>query len=255
MPDLFVLAGPNGAGKSTAAPHLIGRRLGITEFVNADVIAAGLSAFSPETVAVTAGRLMLNRLHELAKEGKDFAFETTLASRSFAPWIAGLRRDSDYRIHLCYLWLPDPALAIERVETRILAGGHSVRSADVRRRYERGLKNFFSLYLPIADSWEIHDNTAPPARLIAAREVGGEVRYGDRILWEVIQGRMTAKEPEAEYGAGPEPRLMGVPISEVMDIFTLAGREAIARHKALGLPIAVWRDGRAVQIPAEEIET
>ena len=100
MPNILVIAGPNGAGKSTAAPRLIGQRLGIAEFVNADVIAAGLAAFAPESVAIEAGRVMLRRLHGLAMERKDFAFETTMASRSFAPWLAKLRRSHGYRFHL-----------------------------------------------------------------------------------------------------------------------------------------------------------
>ena len=114
MPNVFVIAGPNGAGKSTAAPLLIGKRLGISEYVNADIIAAGLSAFAPESVALEAGRVMLRRLRELAGAGKDFAFETTLASRSFAPWIARLRKESGYRFHLSFLWLPSADLEIGR---------------------------------------------------------------------------------------------------------------------------------------------
>lgn len=125
---------------------------------------------------------------------------------------------------------------------------------DIRRRYQRGLANFFSLYTQIADSWEMHDNASPPARLIAAREGSSPIRFGDQMLWEMIQDRMKAKEQESEYGAGPEPRLMGVPISEVMEIFTLAGREAMARHKALGLPVVVWRDGKVVEIAPEDIQ-
>jgi predicted ABC-type ATPase len=254
LPNVLVIAGPNGAGKSTAAPRLIGRRLEIAEFVNADVIAAGLSAFAPESVAREAGRVMLKRVHELASEGKDFAFETTLASRTFAPWLARLRRESNYRFHLAFLWLPSAEMAVRRVAGRIRGGGHAVPPDDIRRRYQRGLANFFSLYSPIADSWEMHDNASHPARLIAAREGSSPVRFGDQMLWEMIQDRMKAKEQENEYGAGPEPRLMGVPISEVMEIFTLAGREALARHKALGLPAVIWRDGKVVEIPPEEIE-
>ena len=197
---------------------------------------------------------MLKHLHELASQGKDFAFETTLASRSFAPWLARLRRESDYRFHLAFLWLPNAEMAVARVSGRIRGGGHSVPPVDIRRRYQRGLTNFFSLYSPIADSWEMHDNALPPARLIAAREGSGQIRFGDQMLWERIQDQMKTKEQEGEYTAGPEPRLMGVPISEVMEIFTLAGREAIARHKALGQSIVVWRDGKVVEIPPEEIE-
>ena len=254
MPNLFIISGPNGAGKSTAAPLLIGRRLGIAEFVNADVIAAGISAFSPHTAAFEAGRIMLRRLHQLADEGKDFAFETTLASRNFAPWIARLRRQRNYRFHLAYLWLPSRELAVSRVSERILAGGHAVPPDDVRRRYRRGIANFFSIYRPIADSWELHDNSTSPPRLIAAQESSGPVRFGDAGLWNAIQEGLKTMEKEGEYAADAEPRLMGVPISEVMDIFTRAGREALARHKALGQSVAVWRDGRVVVIPPEEIE-
>lgn len=254
MPDLVVIAGPNGAGKSTAAPLLIGERLGIAEFVNADVIAAGLSAFAPERVAIEAGRIMLRRLDELAGSGASFAFETTLASRSFAPWIARLRRERRYRFHLVFLWLPSAEMAVERVSGRVRHGGHSVPVEHIRRRYERGLRNFFELYSPLADFWEIHENSSQPPTLIAAKEGSGAIRFGDQTLWEAIQRRMATKEKEAEYETGIEPRLMGVPISEVMEIFDRAGREALKRHKALGIPAVIWRDGKVVIVPPEEIE-
>ena len=254
MPNVVVIAGPNGAGKSAAAPLLIGKRLGIAEFVNADVIAAGLSAFSPESVALEAGRIMLRRLRQLAEEGKDFAFETTLASRSFAPWIARLRRERGYRFHLAYLWLPSAAMAVRRVSGRVRLGGHSVPPADIVRRYARGLENFFGLYSPIADSWELHDNTSPPPRLIAVKEPDRPVRIEDPDRWDDIRKEPRVKEREAKYEEGAEPKFAGIPISEVMQIFDQAGREAIARHKALGVPIVIWRDGKVVEVPPEEIE-
>ncbi len=197
---------------------------------------------------------MLKRLNELADDGADFAFETTLASRSFAPWIARLRRERGYRFHLAFLWIPSAEMAVQRVSGRVRHGGHSVPAGDIRRRYERGLANFFKLYSPIADSWEMHDNSTRPLKPIAARESDGPVQFGNRELWETIEGRMRAKEKESEYGAGREPRLMGVPISEVMEIFNRAGREALARHKALGIPAVIWRDGKVVEVPPEEIE-
>ena len=100
----------------------------------------------------------------------------------------------------------------------------------------------------------MHDNSTPPAKLIAACEDRGSMQFGDQTLWERIQKNMKAKEQESGYGTGAEPRLMGVPVSEVLEILTLAGREALARHKALGIPIAVWRDGRVVEIPPDEIQ-
>jgi len=159
QPLVVIVAGPNGAGKSTAAPHLLRDALEVSEFVNADTIAAGLSAFRPETVAMAAGR-MLARMRELAAVRADFAFETTLASRSFAPWLAGLRRDG-YYVHLVFLWLRSAALAVNRVAERVQAGGHNVPVAVVRRRYKAGLVNLFRLYIPLADSWQLFDNSEP----------------------------------------------------------------------------------------------
>jgi predicted ABC-type ATPase len=166
-PHILMLAGPNGAGKSTAAPTLLDETLQITEFVNADVIARGLSAFDSEAVAISAGRIMLARLRELARERVNFAFETTLASRSFAPWIATLRQRG-YRFTLFYLWLPTVELALERVRERARQGGHSVPPEAVRRRYAAGLRNFFKVYQPLTNCWQFFDSSAMEGpRLIA----------------------------------------------------------------------------------------
>ena len=254
MPNLVVIAGPNGAGKSTAAPLLIGQRLGITEFVNADVIAAGLAGFAPESAAFEAGRIMLRRLDALAAAGADFAFETTLASRHFARWITGLRRDRGYRFHLFFLWLPSAAMAVERVAGRVRHGGHSVPPDVIQRRYQSGLANFFELFAPIADSWEMHENSSPLPRLIAAKHGDAPISFGDPALWESISGGMRVREEDTEYRTDVEPQVAGIPISEVMHIFNQAGREALARHKALGIPVVVWRDGKVIQVPPEEIE-
>jgi predicted ABC-type ATPase len=132
-PTVIVIAGPNGAGKSTSAPVLLPKTLEVLEFVNADTIASGLSAFRSESVAVEAGRIMLRRLAELAGERANFAFETTLASRSFAPWIAGLRQ-TGYLFHLVFLWLPTPDLAIKRVLARVRQGGHNAGTIFQKRR-------------------------------------------------------------------------------------------------------------------------
>lgn len=157
-PKVIVLAGPNGAGKSTAAPRLLHESLQITEFVNADVIASGLSRFAPERAAIRAGRIMLDRLDELASQQVNFAFETTLAGRAFAPWLEKLI-DQGYEFHLYYLWLWSPELAVERVSQRVRKGGHSVPDDIIRRRYFGGLRNLFDLYLPLANHWQIVDNS------------------------------------------------------------------------------------------------
>src|SRR5260370_25539595 len=133
-PPVIVIAGPNGAGKSTAAPVLLPNTLGVLQFVNADVIAHGLSAFQSEAVAMQAGRIMLQRLEELAANRMNFAFETTLSSRTFAPWIGKLRA-SGYSFVLLFLLLPDPEMAITRVLERVRQGGHNVPEDTIRRRY------------------------------------------------------------------------------------------------------------------------
>src|SRR5579875_2871197 len=153
-PLLVVLAGPTGAGKTTASARLLRGALSVNEFVNADTIALGLSAFKPEEAAVAAGRIMLERLHELAQKRESFAFETTLASRSFAPWLRGLR-ESGYHVQLEFLSLPAADVAIERVHDRIRLGGHSVPAEVVRRRFAGGLRNLFYLYPAVVDRWQL----------------------------------------------------------------------------------------------------
>ncbi len=188
-PLVVVVAGPNGAGKSTSAPRLLRDTFEVREFVNADAIALGLSAFQPEAVAITAGRVMLTRMNDLAREGADFAFETTLASRSFAPWLQSLR-GRGYRSHVIFLSLPSADLAVARVRDRVEMGGHHVPDDVVRRRFVRGLSNFFSLYRDAADSWQFYDNSTVAApRLIAERETGLEDRVFDPAAWKSIQER------------------------------------------------------------------
>lgn len=182
-PLVVVIAGPNGAGKSTTAPRLLQEALAVREFVNADPIAIGLSAFRPESVAVAAGRVMLARMKALAQGRQDFAFETTLASRSFAPWLAGLRA-SGYRVHLAFLALPGADLAVERVASRVRQGGHDVPEPIVRRRYVSGLRNFFSLYRSVADTWQMLDNSVVSGpRLIATGRAGQSAHVLDGEAW------------------------------------------------------------------------
>lgn len=182
-PALVIIAGPNGAGKSTTAPLLLHDALRVTEFVNADTIAAGLSAFQPETVAVAAGKLMLQRLRHLASRRVSFAFETTLASRSFRPWIIELQKGG-YHVHLLFLGLQNPELAISRVAERVRLGGHSVPDATIRRRFASGLGNFFRLYRPLADTWQFFDNSqALGPLLIASGEQDTVTEIGDDATW------------------------------------------------------------------------
>jgi predicted ABC-type ATPase len=184
-----VLAGPNGAGKTTASSRVIQETLGLVEFVNADVIAKGLSGFAPERAALEAGRIMLTRLQELAEARASFSFETTLASRTFAPWLKQLVTD-EYSFHLFFFWLPTPEMAIARVAERVRAGGHFVDDETVRRRYTRGIQNFFKLYRPLATTWAFYDNSKrPQGRLIARGSGIIELAIEDRELWHDLKDK------------------------------------------------------------------
>ncbi|HKP87374.1 MAG TPA: zeta toxin family protein [Blastocatellia bacterium] len=171
-PKVIVIAGPNGAGKSTLAPFLLRDTLGLMEYVNADTVALGLSAFQPETVAFEAGRIMLKRLHDLAKRRASFAFETTLASRSYAPWINSIRQQG-YSFHLLFLWLRSPEIAIQRVKERARMGGHNIPEDIIRRRYNRGIRNFFEFYQSLANTWVVYDNSESGEPIAIARGIEG----------------------------------------------------------------------------------
>lgn len=185
MPHVIVIAGSNGSGKSTAAPTLLKDTVHINDFVNADVIAQGLSAFQPEKAAMQAGRIMLDRIKTLAEENSDFAFETTLASRTFAGGIKKWKKRG-YRFHLVFLWLKDVELAISRVADRIKMGGHSVPEETIRRRYKAGLMNFFNLYCPIADSWQLYDNSDADELSLIALKSQDEVNIKNEKTWKYL---------------------------------------------------------------------
>jgi predicted ABC-type ATPase len=194
MAKVVVIAGPNGAGKSTTAPAILRDALKVHEFVNADTIAAGLSAFSPESVALAAGRIMLDRVHELAREGRDFAFETTLASRTFAPWLKDLQSNG-YKFHLIYLCLPTVELAVARVAERVRRGGHAVSEDIVRRRYARSLDNFFNLYSQFANSWVMMDNSVRRRpKVIAKRSIARAVSVFNADQWSAFRVHYEQKD-------------------------------------------------------------
>lgn len=165
-PTVAIVAGPNGAGKSTAAPTLLRDTLGVTEYVNADLVALGLAGFDPDAAGLAAGRVVLDRLRALASQRRTFAFETTLATRSFAPWLRDLAA-SGYHVSLLFLWLPTAEVAVARVRGRVRLGGHDVPELTIRRRYQRGLDNRFQLYMPLSSSWRLYDASGPTPGHIA----------------------------------------------------------------------------------------
>jgi len=164
-PRCIVIAGPNGAGKTTFAREFLPHGAGVVHFVNADLIAAGLSPFRPALVALSAGRLVLRELDRLAARRVDFAFESTLSGRSY---VGRLRRwkKNGYRIEVVFLRLTSPQLALRRIAARVKQGGHDVPKADVIRRFGRGWTNFERVYRPLADAWAVYDNSGPSPTLL-----------------------------------------------------------------------------------------
>lgn len=168
---LYIISGCNGAGKTTASFTILPEILDCKEFVNADEIAKGLSPFQPEKVSFEAGRIMLNRINELLSENDNFAFETTLSTKSYKNKIIEAR-EKGYRIILLFFWLENIELAKERVKTRVLEGGHNIEPDVIERRYVRGIKNLFDIYLPIVDGAFIFDNSEAKHNLLADKQLG-----------------------------------------------------------------------------------
>lgn len=165
-PKLYIIAGCNGAGKTTASYTVLPEMIACKEFVNADEIAKGLSPFQAEKVAFEAGRIMLQRIKELIKQKTDFAFETTLATRSYVHYIQDAKNNG-YTVTLIYFWLNSVELAFARVKDRVVKGGHHIPEETIRRRFVSGIRNLFELYVPICHNWLIIDNSIQEQYLIA----------------------------------------------------------------------------------------
>ena len=193
-PTVYVIAGPNGAGKTTFATEFLPDFANCREFLNADLIAAGLSPFAPETQNVRAGRMLLIRIKELTAAKGTFGFETTLSGRGYVRLFRKMRMDG-YLIVLFFLWLPRSDMAVARVRARVRQGGHNVPEVVVRRRYGTGLSNFFELYRPIADIvWLLDGSEFPPKKV--AYETEGRLQVFDSPLFMKIE--RSAKEKNNE---------------------------------------------------------
>jgi len=186
-PLLYMIAGANGAGKTTAALSLLPDFLSVYEFVNADEIARGLNPLNPEGQAMAAGRIMLERMDKLIAAHKNFAFETTGASRIFEARMHTARA-AGYRLGLVYLWLPSPAFAKSRVRIRVAQGGHAVADKDIERRYVRGLKNILNVYLPLVDEASIIDNTETldAAQSLIAEKINNGLQIYQADVWHQL---------------------------------------------------------------------
>ena len=175
--QLYIIAGCNGAGKTTASFTILPEILGCKEFINADEIAKGLSPFQPESVAMQAGRIMLARMDELLQKGETFAFETTLATKSYKQKIEWAQANG-YEVTLLFFWLDSPNMAKKRVAQRVAEGGHSIPSETIERRYHNGITNLFAIYIDMVDICYIFDNSEGRKELIAQKE-----RHKDIVIY------------------------------------------------------------------------
>jgi predicted ABC-type ATPase len=190
---IFMIAGPNGAGKTTTAMSFILIEM-IDEFLNADEIARGLAPLHPESMALTASKLMLKRLKDLLEANKTFAFETTGSGTNYIKHLKEAQAKG-YEVHLMFLWLPSPDLAVERVASRVKQGGHSIPEDTIRRRYFAGLKNLIKHYLPLVNRALILDNSVAGAeKIIAKKHIDHHLKIEEPNIWKEIQEVAYAKQ-------------------------------------------------------------
>jgi predicted ABC-type ATPase len=185
QPHIYIIAGPNGAGKTTFANRFLPGFVQCLEFLNADLIAAGLSPYAPDSQAIRASQLLLERIHRLVEQRKSFSFETTLAGKSYRQSIRQWQ-DRGYRVVLFFLWLPSVDMAIERVAVRVREGGHNISEDVIRRRYQRGIDNLFKLYLPLVSDAYIYDGSRLPPELVW-ESIAGAIYEIDGPLWSTVQ--------------------------------------------------------------------
>ncbi|WP_462218898.1 zeta toxin family protein [Ferruginibacter sp.] len=186
MPNLYIIAGCNGAGKTTASYTVLPEILNCKEFINADEIARGLSPFQPEKVAITAGRIMLQRIDELINLKVDFAIETTLTTKSYTKMIE-VARLNGYNIKLAYLWLNNVDLAIERVNARVKEGGHNIPEDVIRRRYKKGIFNLINIFIVLCDYWLVFDNSDESFTFVAEGDNINDPSIYNNKIWELIK--------------------------------------------------------------------
>ena len=165
-PQVIIIAGPNGAGKTTFAREFLPQEAHCPVFINADLIAAGLSPFAPEAAAIKAGRIMLGEIDGHVAQHRNFSFETTLSGRGYAAKVPQWRA-AGYRVSLYFLSLPHAEMAVERVRLRVSQGGHNIPEAVIWRRFEAGLENFHTLYKSVVNEWFLFDNQCRQPTLLA----------------------------------------------------------------------------------------
>lgn len=167
--NVYIIAGPNGSGKTTFAKTFLPEYAKCHRFINADLIASGLSPFSPEQAAIKSGKLVLGQIKEYSENGVDFGFETTMSGITYLKYFKMLK-EKGYKIHIYFLWIPSAQLAIARVRDRVAQGGHNVPLADIKRRFERSIEKFFKQYRLLADQWMLFNNEQAKPKLIVRKQ-------------------------------------------------------------------------------------
>ncbi|NBB78924.1 MAG: AAA family ATPase [Verrucomicrobia bacterium] len=223
MKRILIIAGPNGAGKTTFAEEFLPQEADCPEFVNADLIAAGLSPFQPVTAAFPAARLMIERIDTLVAAGASFALETTLASRIYLKKIPQWQ-DAGYRVELHFFQLPSPEIAVRRVAQRIALGGHPIPTDTIHRRFSRGWKNFQNEYKTIVDQWYLHDSAHMPPKLLESSD-------SDQL-----------HESPGHYESAGHPKSAQSKLDGIEAALRRASEKAIARAKAAGLEPVLAND-------------
>ena len=198
-PIIVLLGGPNGAGKTTGALSILPQELGIVHFVNADLIARGLSPLDPALADFDAARLMLRRMHDLRDRRENFAVETTLASESLVPFLRECKM-TGYKTRLIYVALDNPETAVRRVAVRVAKGGHDIPEETIRRRFFRGLRNFFNIYCEEVDHWTLLDNSGEILKTIASGQPSNGRHIIDTEKYELLKG-----QSHDEYIQSSEP--------------------------------------------------
>ena len=256
MPNLFVVAGPNGAGKTTYVRRFLPQEMRCREFVNADLIAAGLSPFDPDRAAFEAGRIMLRRLRELTDRRESFAFETTLSGHGYIEFLRDLRA-AGYRIRLDFLWIPDLDITRNRVRQRVTKGGHNIPDEIQQRRFQRGIRNLAERYRPLVHYWRLYDNTGQHPHLVA-EEMDGILTVTDATRLAFIERAANVRfMPDTTPPMVEEPPAFN-PAEETrrsLRAMRKAFADVVLENKAWGLPVIQWREGRGVvEVPPEQLE-
>lgn len=185
MPTIYVIAGPNGVGKTTFADRYLPDEAKQVEFVNADLIARGLSPYDPDAVAMDAGRIALGRIRQLAANKIGFAWETTMSGRSAAGWLRKAKA-AGFTLKCYFLWVRQPEVVLTRIQQRVVEGGHNIPEAVSRRRFFKTIENFFEIYRPLFDAWKLYENDLPEPRLLAVEKQGRFVARDRRRLSEIL---------------------------------------------------------------------